>query len=107
MTLVGAGLGALGLFLPGALLMHAALPFWARFRSIGWVRRALPGVNASAVGLIVGAFWIMAEPLRGDPLAILIMLASAAAVLSGRVPAIAAVVAGGVVGWVAIALGVA
>jgi len=107
MTVAGAGLGALGLFLPGALLIHGVLPFWARFRAIAWVRRALPGVNASAVGLIVGAFWIMARPLWGDPLAVVIMLASAAAVLTGRVPAIAAVVAGGVVGWVAIVLGVA
>jgi chromate transporter len=101
MTLAGAALGAIGLFLPGALLIHGVLPFWARLRQIAWVRRALPGVNASAVGLIVGAFWIMARPLWGDAAAIAIMVASAIAVLTGRVPPIVAVIAGGVLGWLA------
>ncbi|KAL0039433.1 hypothetical protein WJX79_008119 [Trebouxia sp. C0005] len=44
-----------GLFAPGILLIYGLLPWWARFRQLDIYRRALPGVNAAAVGLIVAA----------------------------------------------------
>ena len=44
-----------GLFGPGVILIFAVLPFWGKFRKWRVYRRALPGLNASAVGLVVAA----------------------------------------------------
>uniref|UniRef100_A0A0C3SSE1 Chromate transporter n=1 Tax=Guillardia theta (strain CCMP2712) TaxID=905079 RepID=A0A0C3SSE1_GUITC len=44
-----------GLFGPGVLVIFGTLPFWGVFRKQPVYRRALPGMNAAAVGLIVAA----------------------------------------------------
>ena len=44
-----------GLFGPGVLLIFAVLPFWGKFRKWTIYKRALPGLNASAVGLVIAA----------------------------------------------------
>lgn len=44
-----------GLFAPGLLLIYGTLPFWGSFRQLPVYRRALPGLNASAAGLVVAA----------------------------------------------------
>lgn len=49
-----------GLFAPGILLIFGVLPFWSKFRSWSWYRRALPGLNAAAIGLIVQSVFVMA-----------------------------------------------
>ena len=54
----------LGLFGPGVMLIYGVLPFWGLFRSHQLYRRALPGLNASAVGLIVAAAVAMTLQLR-------------------------------------------
>ena len=49
-----------GLFGPGVMLIFAVLPFWGKFRKWDVYKRALPGLNASAVGLVV-APWCLAS----------------------------------------------
>ncbi|GMH33315.1 hypothetical protein BSKO_01149 [Bryopsis sp. KO-2023] len=48
-----------GLFSPGILLIYGVLPFWGAFRKLPAYRRALPGLNAAAVGLIITAVFVM------------------------------------------------
>jgi chromate transporter len=52
--LVGAVLGAVGLFGPGTILIFAMLPAWSRTRHLAWFKAVLKGFNASSIGLIVG-----------------------------------------------------
>ena len=47
----------LAIFLPGFLLLGAALPFWSRLIAAPRARNAVAGVNASVVGLLAAAFW--------------------------------------------------
>ncbi len=56
--------GALGgvitlvaIFLPSLLLVVGILPFWDHLRQVRLVRRALSGVNAAVVGLLLAAFY--------------------------------------------------
>jgi len=65
-TNVAAGIASawLGLFGPGVMLIYGILPFWGAFRSQPAYRRALPGLNASAVGLVVAAVFQMSFKLR-------------------------------------------
>ena len=52
------GLLALGaIFLPSFFLVAGVLPFWERLRRVARVRRALMGVNAAVVGLLLAALY--------------------------------------------------
>jgi chromate transporter len=55
--LAGAVLGLIGLFLPGMLILVAALPFWATLRQRTGARAAILGVNAAVVGLLAAALY--------------------------------------------------
>ncbi|KXX75578.1 Chromate transport protein [Madurella mycetomatis] len=54
---LGAVLGYLGIFLPGLVTVHGTMGLWAALRSKRWVKSALRGVNAAAVGLIYTAVY--------------------------------------------------
>ncbi|CAK7205966.1 hypothetical protein SEUCBS139899_008746 [Sporothrix eucalyptigena] len=53
----GALLGFFGIFLPGLVTIHGTMGLWSALRSLRWVRSALRGVNAAAVGLIFTAVY--------------------------------------------------
>lgn len=53
----GAVIALVAIFLPGALLVVAAMPYWERLRSMRRVRRAIMGANAGVVGILAGALW--------------------------------------------------
>lgn len=52
---VGAVLGLIGIFLPGIVTVHGTMGIWSAIRGKRWVKSALRGVNAAAVGLIYTA----------------------------------------------------
>jgi chromate transporter len=55
---VGLGLVALiAIFFPGLLAMLVALSFWSRLREFRLLQTALPGVNASVLGVLTAAFF--------------------------------------------------
>ena len=53
----GALLGIVAIFLPGLLLLLAALPFWAEVRQRSRARAAIAGINAAVVGILAIAWW--------------------------------------------------
>jgi chromate transporter len=55
---IGAGIGLVAIFLPGALLVYAALPFWNLFRRRPGFQRALSGINAAVVGILLAALYL-------------------------------------------------
>lgn len=56
-ALSGAALCLLAIFLPGMLVLVAALPWWDTLRARPALRRAITGVNAGVVGVLLAA-WI-------------------------------------------------
>ena len=54
---VGAVICLLAVFAPSFLLVVGVLPFWDRLRRVHSVRRALVGVNAAVVGLLLAALY--------------------------------------------------
>ena len=52
-----ASVAVLAIFLPGFLLLAAALPFWQRVESTRGAMPMLAGVNAAVVGLLAAAFY--------------------------------------------------
>ena len=68
-VLYGVG-GLICIFLPGLLLMTAALPVWSGAQRYRRAQAALQGVNASVVGVLIAALyrpvWTSAVASRGD-----------------------------------------
>ncbi|MFF2886507.1 chromate transporter [Paenibacillus sp. NPDC057967] len=54
---LGAAIATIAIFLPAFLLVAGALPFWDTLRGMPLARRALAGVNAAVVGLLLAAFY--------------------------------------------------
>ncbi len=98
--LIGAAIALLAIFLPAALLVIAALPFWERLRSAQAVRRALLGVNAAVVGILAAALY---DPVFTQGITSPATLALAVGVFIAQVkwklPAWAAVIAAGLIGF--------
>ena len=101
----GALLATIAIFLPGALLVVGALPFWQVLRRRPGARAALAGVNATVVGILAAA---LVDPVArsgiSGPADVAVAAAGFAALTSGRVPPLV-VVAGSVVA--AVVLGAA
>jgi len=109
--IVGTAVCWVGLFAPGLLLIYGTLPFWGSFRQLPVYRRALPGLNASAAGLVVAAVFSLFLRILGNPNltfpngAVGIMIISYVAVEQLKVPPPATVVGGGALGVIAWATG--
>ena len=114
--LLGAAVGATGIFLPGTLLIFFVIRFWDRLRQYRVVQASLEGVNAVSAGLVCAATFLLYHPLpdrlldlpghvgpiTAIPLNPLLVGLTFLALLSERVPGVAlvlvALAAGVVVG---------
>jgi chromate transporter len=101
--IVGASIALIAIFVPSALLILGALPFWDRLRSAPLAQRALAGVNAAVVGLLAAALYdpVFTEGVT-SPLAMAITAACFVALAAWRVPAWAVVIAAGLAGYIAL-----
>ncbi|WP_372016373.1 chromate efflux transporter [Pseudoxanthomonas sp. 10H] len=91
---IGATVALLAIFLPGFLLLLATLPAWGRIAAHRGARRALAGINASVVGLLVAALYdpVWTHAIH-DVTDVAIALAGLLMLASGRVPTLAVVAA--------------
>lgn len=98
--LTGAGIALVAMFLPAALLVIGVLPFWHRLRGSNLARRALMGVNAAVVGILAAALY---DPVftQGiiSPATLALAVAVFVALTKWNLPAWAAVIAAGVIGF--------
>lgn len=54
---VGAGIALVAIFLPSFLLIVGILPFWEQLRRHKAIQRAMLGINAAVVGILLAAFY--------------------------------------------------
>ncbi len=90
--LPGAALGLISLFLPGVLILFAALPYWGSLRRNTRARATMSGANAAVVGLLAAALY---RPLWSTSVAtpadLGLVLAGFALLTVWRVPPLAVV----------------
>ncbi|MGV8840994.1 MAG: chromate efflux transporter [Bauldia sp.] len=96
----GGAIMLVAIFLPAFLLVVGVVPFWDGLRRRLLLRRALSGVNAAVVGLLVAALWdpVIATAIHDWRDAVL-ALAALAALTVLRAPPWLVVAASAVVGW--------
>jgi chromate transporter len=101
----GAMIALVAIFLPSFLLIFGALPFWDELRHAIRLRRALTGINAAVVGILLAALYTPVWTSGIEmPLDAVVAGAGLALLLTGRVPPIVVVGLSALVG--AIAFGV-
>ena len=89
----GAVIALVAIFLPSFLLVWGVLPFWNVVRSRTGIRRALTGVNAAVVGLLLAALITPVSTSAVDTVSdVLIAGVAAATLIALRAPPIAIVV---------------
>ncbi|MBZ8134880.1 chromate efflux transporter [Afifella sp. IM 167] len=100
-SLGGAFVALAAIFLPGALLLLAALPFWRELQHAPRARKALAGVNAAVVGILAAALWdpVITSGITSAGAAV-IALAAFAALRFARLPAWAVVACAAALGYV-------
>lgn len=95
----GAVLATAGIFLPAFLLVFGALPFWNHLKTNPYLQRALAGINAAVVGLLLAALynpvWTSSVRSSGDFVVALILFVL---LTFWKLPAVWAVLAGAVGG---------
>ncbi|MGD9607256.1 MAG: chromate efflux transporter [Leucobacter sp.] len=88
-------LALVAIFLPGFLLLVAALPFWGAIRERRAARAAVAGANAAVVGILAAALWspVITSGITG-PASLLIALGCLLLVSVRHLPVWIAVAAG-------------
>lgn len=88
----GATIALAGIFLPSFLLIFGALPFWDWLRGSVGFRRALAGINAVVVGILLAALYtpIWTGAVTA-PIDVLVAAIGLGLLLTGRVPPIVVV----------------
>jgi chromate transporter len=90
----GAALATIAIFLPGALLVLAALPLLGALRARPGLGGALRGVNAVVVGILAAALVTpVGSSAISSPAAAVVAGLGAAALIAGRVPPLVVVAA--------------
>lgn len=97
----GATIALVAIFLPGMLLLLAALPFWNSVREKAWARAAMRGANAAVVGLLGAALYdpVFTSAVLG-PLDLVLVLAGFVALTAWKAPPWIVVVALGAAGGI-------
>lgn len=100
---LGAGIALVAIFLPGLLIVLAALPFWQRLRGNAEAQAAMRGANAAVVGILALALYdpVFTSAVLG-PMDFVLALAGFVALVSWKLPPLyvvaALAAAGGVIG---------
>ncbi len=99
--LAGAVIGLAGIFLPGMLILVAALPYWQILRARTDAQASMRGINAAVVGILGAALyspvWTSSVASPGDVAAVLVGFAL---LTFWRVPPLAVVLMGALAGIV-------
>ncbi|GAB3430356.1 chromate transporter [Flindersiella endophytica] len=97
--IAGAALALIAIFLPSALLVAGALPFWERLRAVPLAQRALTGVNASVVGILAAALYTpVSTQGMTTPATMAIAAAAFVALTNWQLPAWSVVLGAGIAG---------
>lgn len=98
---LGATVATIAIFLPAALLVLGAMPFWERLRQMPRAGAALAGANAAVVGILGAALYtpVFTAGITGV-ITLSIAVVCYAALTSWKVPPWAVVIGAALVDWV-------
>ncbi|UPL51245.1 chromate efflux transporter [Hymenobacter sublimis] len=84
--LLGALVGAVGIFMPGTLLIFFLIRFWDQLKRYRVIKASLEGINAVSAGLVCAATFLLYHPLPDTPVNLILIAATFLVLLWDRVP---------------------
>ena len=82
--LAGATVGGIAIFLPSFMLMLSVMPVLGRLRHLLWIKAAMRGIGAAAIGAIGVSLLQMAPYAAPDAFAVFLLALTVAAMLAWR-----------------------
>lgn len=101
----GAVLATIAIFLPAFIFVALATPFLPRLRASPWISSLLDGLNVAAIGLMAAVAWQLGRSAIVDWVTLALAVGAAVLLVRFRVNSTWLVLAGGVVGLVAMSAG--
>ncbi|WP_394343532.1 chromate efflux transporter [Hymenobacter metallilatus] len=98
--LLGALVGAAGIFMPGTLLIFFLIRFWDQLKRYRVIKASLEGINAVSAGLVCAATFLLYHPLPDNPVNLGLIAATFLLLLWEKVPSYAIVGAALVAGLI-------
>lgn len=92
--LLGSTVAAIGIFLPGILMIFFVVRFWNQMKQYRAVRASLEGVNASSTGLTIAAGVLLFEPMAGSLLSVWTILVTFILLIGTKIPSYLIIVGG-------------
>lgn len=96
----GAVAAAMAAFLPSFVLMLAILPAFDRVRQLAWTMAVIQGIAPGVIGVMAVALARLMPQAAPDPLAVVVLVATVAALMLWRLAPLKAMLAGAAVGVV-------
>lgn len=84
---MGGVISAIGIFLPGTLLIYFVIPIWDSLKQIDMIKVSLKGVIAVAGGFIVTAAFILLQRVGFDSINLLVVLVTSLLLWYNKLPA--------------------
>lgn len=92
--ILGAGIAALGIFLPGILMIFFVVRFWDQLKQYRVVRASLEGINAASTGLTIAAGISLFEPMAGSILSVWTVFLTFIILISTKIPSYLIIIGG-------------
>jgi chromate transporter len=90
--LLGSFIGAVGIFLPGTLLIFFVFPIWKQLKEWSVVQNGLHGLNAAATGFVLAAAILLGKTISFEITNIIVVVMSFVSLQVLKIPAVLVVV---------------
>ncbi|MFN0047910.1 MAG: chromate efflux transporter [Cytophagales bacterium] len=98
--ILGSILSTAGIFLPGTFLIFFVYRIWGELKKNRFIKAALEGINAVSSGLVVGVAIFLFDNLEHSSVNLILISLTFIALLSEKVPSIAIIAIGMLLGYV-------
>jgi chromate transporter len=92
--LLGGFLAAVGIFVPGTLMIFFLVRFWDELKKYRVIKASLEGITAVSSGMVVAAVYLLFVPVENTLLNFALLFGTAAILLFTKIPAPYVVLAG-------------
>ncbi len=86
LQLLGAFIAAVGIFLPGILLIFFVYPIWDQLRAYTPIANAIEGINAVSAGLVITSAYLLFIPLAINQSNMIVLLSTFFVLLTTKIP---------------------
>jgi chromate transporter len=97
---LGGAISAIAIFLPGTLLMLFLYPFWEHLRNYPFIKRALAGINAASIGLVLTTAIVLFKGIDAGYMNLSVILLTFLLLSSEKIAAPIIVLLALVAGWI-------